>query len=359
MKAAVFHDYLDCIGGGEKVALEIARILKADFITTDVDREVIKKLGFDDIKIISLGDTIKVPPLKQISASFKFARADFSKDYNFFILSTGWSIFAAKKHKPNIYYCHSPIRVFFDLYEIFKKRQSFAKRPFFVLWVYLHRSLLKKYAKHVEKFLCNSENTKRRIKRYYDRDAHILYPYVDCSKYRYKKNGDFWLSVNRLYPEKRVEMQIEVFRRLPNERLIIIGGYARGDHAEKYLDKITDLPSNVEIKGQISEKELIELYANCKAFITTALDEDFGITPLEAMASGKPVVAVNQGGYKETVIDGKTGKLVKADVDELIGAVKEIRKNPKKYRKDCEKQAEKFDLAIFTKKLKEEINKQY
>ena len=359
MKAAVFHDYLDCIGGGEKVALEIARILKADFITTDVDRDVIKKLGFDDIKIISLGDTIKVPPLKQISASFKFARADFSKDYNFFILSTGWSIFAAKKHKPNIYYCHSPVRVFFDLYEIFKKRQSFAKRLFFVLWAYLHRSILKKYARHIEKFLCNSENTKKRIKKYYGRDAHILYPYVDCSKYRYKKNGDFWLSVNRLYPEKRVEMQIEVFRRLPNERLIIIGGYARGDHAEKYLNKITYLPNNIEIKGQIGEKELIELYANCKAFITTALDEDFGITPLEAMASGKPVVAVNQGGYKETVIDGKTGKLVKADVDELIGAVKEIRKNPKKYRKDCEKQAEKFDLAIFTKKLKEEINKQY
>ena len=359
MKVAVFHDYLDCIGGGEKVALEIARILKADFITTDVDRDVIKKLGFDDIKIISLGDTIKVPPLKQISASFKFARADFSKDYNFFILSTGWSIFAAKKHKPNIYYCHSPVRVFFDLYEIFKKRQNFAKRLFFVLWVYLHRYFLKKYVRYVEKFLCNSENTKRRIKKYYDRDAHILYPYVDCSKYRYKKNGDFWLSVNRLYPEKRVEMQIEVFRKLPDEKLIIVGGYARGDHAEKYLNKITDLPNNIEIKGQIDEKELIGLYANCRAFITTALDEDFGITPIEAMASGKPVVAVDEGGYKETVINGKTGKLVKADVDELIWAVKEIGKNPKKYRKNCEKQAEKFDIILFTKKLKEEINKGY
>src|SRR3989344_8966915 len=191
MKVAVFHDYLDCIGGGEKVALMIARILKADFITTDVNKDVIDKLGFNDIKIISLGNTIKIPPLKQISASYKFAKADFSKNYDLFILSTGWSVFAAKKHKPNIYYCHSPVRPFFDLYELFKKRQNFIKKPVFILWVYLHRYFLKKCIKHVDKIFCNSLNTKKRIKKYYNRDAIIVYPYVDCSKYKYKKNGDF------------------------------------------------------------------------------------------------------------------------------------------------------------------------
>ena len=355
MKVAIFHDYLDCIGGGEKVALTIARILKADFITTDVDKDVIDKLGFNDINIISLGETIKFPPLKQISASYKFARADFSKKYDLFILSTGWSVFAAKKHRPNFYYCHSPVRVFFDLYEIFKKRQNFVKKPFFILWVHLHRYLLKRYIKHVEKFLCNSENTKRRVKRYYNRDAVVLYPYVDCSKYKYKKNGDFWLSVNRLYPEKRVELQIEVFKKLPNEKLLIIGGYAKGDHAEKYAERFRGLPENIEIKDQVSEKELIDLYGNCKSFITTALDEDFGVTPLEAMAAGKPVVAVNEGGYRETVINGKTGKLIKADIDEIARAVKEISINPRKYKKNCEEQAKKFNLDIFIKKVKEEI----
>ncbi len=354
MKIAVFHDYLDCIGGGEKVALEIARILNADFITTDVNKDVVDKLGFNDINIISLGETIKFPPLKQISASYKFAKANFSKNYDLFILSTGWSVFAAKKHKPNIYYCHSPVRPFFDLYEIFKKRQNFIMKPFFILWVYLHRYLLKKNIKYVDKFLCNSENTKKRIKKYYDRDAVILYPFVDCSKFKYKRNGDFWLSVNRLYPEKRMELQIEVFRKLSNEKLVIVGGYARGDHAEKYYKKIIrNLPGNVEIKPQLNEKKLINLYGNCKGFIATALDEDFGITPLEAMASGKPVVAVNEGGYKETVVHNVTGKLVPAAVDDLVQAIQEISKNPKRYKSACIKIARKFNVTLFAKKIKE------
>lgn len=354
MKVAIFHDYIDCIGGGEKVALMIARILKADFITTDVDKDVVKKMGFDDINIISLGETIKIPPLKQISASYKFSKVDFSKNYDLFILSTGWSIFAAKKHKPNIYYCHSPIRPFFDLYEVFKERQRI-KKPFFILWVYLHRYFLKRYSRYVDKFLCNSGNTKSRIKKYYNRDAVILYPYVNCSKFKYKKNGNFWLSVNRLYPEKRVELQIEVFRKISEEKLIIIGGYAKGDHAERYFKKINNLPDNVEIKGQISEEELRDLYSNCKAFITTALDEDFGITPLEAMASGKPVVAVNEGGYKETVINGKTGVLVNANIDEIVETVKEVSINPKKYKEDCERRAREFDLNVFIRRIKKEI----
>ena len=152
-----------------------------------------------------------------------------------------------------------------------------------------------------------------------------------------------------------MELQIEAFRKLPKERLIIIGGYARGDHAKRYLRNFRLLPKNIDIKRQIGEGQLINLYGDCKAFITTALDEDFGITPLEAMASGKPVVAVNEGGYKETVIDNLTGKLINADVNEIIKAVKEISENSRKYRKACEKRAKEFDLNIFTKRLEDEI----
>ncbi|HLC62689.1 MAG TPA: glycosyltransferase [Candidatus Nanoarchaeia archaeon] len=353
MKAAIFHDYFGCIGGGEKIALMIARILKADVITTDVDVEAVKKMGFDDVNIISLGRNPQIPPFKQIITSLRFARCDFSKDYDFFILSTGWSVFAARKHKPNIYYCHSPIRAFFDLYETFKKRQNFIKKNFFIFWVKFHTILLKKYIQHVDKILSNSINTQKRVKMFYQKDATVLYPYVDCSRYRYKKNGDFWLSVNRIYPEKRVELQIEIFRNLPYERLVIVGGYSKGDHAEHYFKQLQNLPPNVTLLGEVAEIKLLGLYADCKGFITTALDEDFGITPLEAMASGKPVVAVNEGGYKETVIDGVTGMLVTANVDALTKAVKEISKNPGKYRQACEKRAKEFDLALFVENVKD------
>ena len=105
-------------------------------------------------------------------------------------------------------------------------------------------------------------------------------------------------------PEKRIELQIEAFRKMPEERLIIVGGYAPGDHASRYAEKIKQtLPLNVILCGEIPEEELRDLYSCCKAHICTALDEDYGLTPLEAMASGKAVVAVNEGGYRETVTE--------------------------------------------------------
>ena len=70
--------------------------------------------------------------------------------------------------------------------------------------------------------------------------ADIIYPPVDVSKFKFKEYGDFWLSVNRLYPEKRMELQIEAFRKMPDEKLIIVGGYSKGDHAEKYAKNISN-----------------------------------------------------------------------------------------------------------------------
>ena len=97
MKVAIFLDYIGAIGGGERVALMLARALKGDIITTDVSAESIRRLGFTDVNVISLGSTIKFPPLKQISASFMFAACDFAKDYDFFIFSGNWSHYAARK----------------------------------------------------------------------------------------------------------------------------------------------------------------------------------------------------------------------------------------------------------------------
>ena len=143
---------------------------------------------------------------------------------------------------------------------------------------------------------------------------------------------------------------------MPEEKLIIVGGYAKGDHAEKYAENISNnLPHNVKILGEVSELELIDLYARCRGFICTALDEDFGLTPVEAMASGKPVVAVNEGGFKETVTE-KTGLLINADLHSAIEAVKFISREPESYRDACLEQAKRFDLSIFSEKIKNVVN---
>ncbi|WP_370574682.1 glycosyltransferase [Methanomethylovorans sp.] len=353
MKVAIFHDYIGAIGGGEKLVLTLAKGLGADVITTDVDMDSVTKMGFEDVKIISIGKTLKVPPLKQIDASFKFATCDFSKKYDFFIFSGNWAFFAAKKHKPNVYYCHTPTRAFYDLYEVYRKNQSvFVSLPF-VIWVHFHRRVSEYYLTHVSKIVTNSTNTQKRIQRYFGRDSVIIYPPVDTSRFEYKEYGDFWLSVNRLYPEKRVELQIEAFREMPDQNLIIVGGYATGDHASGYAAKLVmGLPANVTLMGSVSEEKLLELYATCKGHITTALDEDFGMTPIEAMASGKPTVAVKEGGYLETVLDEVTGLLVEPEVLSIVAAIKEVSSDPQKYREACIKRAKEFDVSTMLQKMR-------
>lgn len=357
MKIAIFHDYFGAIGGGEKLVLMLAKYFNADVITTDLNIESIKKMGYSDTHIISLGNTSKVPPLKQISASLLFATCDFSKKYDFFIFSGNWAYFAAKKHKPNLYYCHTPTRAFYDLYDTFLMRQPFIVSVFFRIWVRLHRPASEYYLSHVCKIATNSKNTLQRINKYFQRDAEVIYPPVETSKFTCKEYGNFWLSVNRLYPEKRVELQIDAFREIPEEKLIIVGGYSEGDHAKSYAKNvINNLPENVKLLGEVSEAELLDLYSRCKGFICTAMDEDFGMTPVEAMASGKPVVAVNEGGFKETVVDGKTGLLINADVQSVMEAVKFISREPESYRNSCIEQAKHFDLSIFNEKIKNVVS---
>ena len=353
MRAAIFLDYIGAIGGGERVALMLARALNADIITTDVRMEAVQRLGYGDVRIRSLGRTVKVPPFKQISASFLFATCDLSKEYDFFIFSGNWSHYAAGKHHPNLWYCYTPVRAFYDLKETIIARQPNAARGFLAaLWIRVHSWFDQRSVRNLDQVVAISTTVQQRIRDYHNRPSEVIYPPVDTGRFRCEEYGDFWLSVNRIYPEKRIDLQFEVFRELPEERLVIVGGYAEGDHAASYYEKLVrDIPENIEMRGAVSEAELIDLYARCKGLICTAQDEDFGLTPVEAMASGKPVVAVNEGGFRETVAHGKTGMLVGAKRDELVKAVKEVSKDPGRYKATCIKRAKEFDTCVFLKRF--------
>jgi glycosyltransferase involved in cell wall biosynthesis len=358
MKIAIFHDYIGAIGGAEKIVFTLARELGADVITTDVDMNAVKILGYADVNIISLGTTIKMAPFKQISACMMFALCDFSSKYDFFIFSNNWAHFAAKKHKPNLLYCQStPVRVFYDLYDLYLHQQSFFYSLFFRIWVMLHRRMYEHYMDHVCSIIANSTSIQERVKKYLKRTSKVIYPPIHISEFSFEEYGDFWLSVNRLYPEKRIELQIEAFRQLPDEKLLIVGGYAQADSSSTYAANIMkDLPGNVKVIGNVSENELRDLYARCKAFIITSRDEPFGMAPVEAMASGKPVLAVKEGGCLETVVDGITGLLVKPNIIELQNAINIISGEPFKYKENCIEQARKFDESVFLDKMKKEID---
>jgi len=357
MRIAIFHDYIQAIGGAEKVVLTLARELGADIITTDFDINAVKKLGFEDVKIITLGDTIKIAPLKQISACLKFALCDFSSEYDFFIFSNNWAHFAARKHKPNMLYCQStPVRVFYDLYDIYLRQQPFYTSILFKTWVALHKKLYERFMDHVCVIIANSISVQMKVKKYLNRSSKVIYPPVNIHTFKFEKYGDFWLSVNRLYPEKRVELQIEAFRQLPNEHLWIVGGFADADNSSTYAKKLKQsFPENVKLLGSVTEEELIHFYATCRAFIITSIEEPFGMAPVEAMASGKAVVGMREGACLETVTEGATGLLVKPDVDEIVNAIKIISAEPSKFKAKCIEQARKFDKDIFISRIRTEI----
>lgn len=304
----------------------MARGLGADVITTDADPEVIEKLGFGDVRIVRLGPLAEAEPLRQIQATFRFSSCDFRGRYDFFILSGNWAHYAAKRHHPNLYYNHGHARFFYDLKEAaISSLGSPPARLAARLWIAAHGRLDRRSIAHVDRAVANSEFTASRFRRYLGRDSSVVYPPVDTARFRDAGDGGYWLSVNRLFPEKRVELQLEAFARMPGERLVIVGGAAPGDYSGSYARAIlAGLPPNVTIVSGLSEDELAGYYGRCRGLVATARGEPFGMAAVEAMASGKPVVAVREGGYLETVADGETGRLVDADAGAIARAVGEV-----------------------------------
>jgi len=359
-KIAIFHNFLDNIGGAEMVSLILARELNADVYTTNIDEEKIKKMGFEKIlsRIFSIGKIPLNAPFKQQAALLKFRFLNLKNKYDFFIISGDWAVAGSVNNKPNLWYVHSPIREIWDLKDYIKNNViSWWQKPIFEFWVTYNRHLNKKYLKHVSRIVCNSENTKRRLKKYLNKDAVVINPPVETKKFHYQEHKNYWLSVNRLFNHKRIDIQLDAFKSLQNEKLIIIGSYEKSKHFQDYAKKCFNIkPKNVEIKSWVSEKDLVDLYANCKGLIATSRDEDFGMNAIEAMASGKPVIAPAEGGYLETVINGKTGLLVSPmNSESLIDAVKSISNKTVSFKYDCLEQAKKFDIKIFIEKIKSEI----
>lgn len=362
-KVAVVHDHLGWPGGGERTAMIIALELGADFITAYKSKATYsdyqEKLGD---RLITL--TERVVNLEVIR--FFWLRWLFwnnrkvLRNYDILIASgqASTEVVAryAKKGALKILYNHTPPRRIFDLYEISKQGYKWFLRPLYALFA---RYWKWRYLKALDKIdidIANSNNVRERMIKYAGRDADaIVYPPILTDKFKWLGSGDYYLSWARVDEHKRVDVIVLAFKQMPDKKLIV----ASGGSELKKIRAMAAGCANIKIIGWVSDEELFKLVGNCRAAIYIPINEDAGMTQLEANAAGKPVLGVAEGGLIETVIDGKTGILLKPNpkVEDVMRGVKIMAPEWCEKRKDiCAEHAEKYDKKIFSEKIKKIIN---
>lgn len=248
----------------------------------------------------------------------------------------------------HVCYCHSPARYLWEMFEDYLKLHSEIKWYKKLFFKFFKKWLQKKdysYAQRVDLFISNSEFVRQRIKKYYNKDSILIYPPVDIKSFKNLKSEGFFLCVSELVGYKRIDLVVDAFSRI-SDPLIVVGA---GPEFNKLLKRGA---SNIEFLGSVSADTLIDLYSRCRCFVQAQV-EDFGITAVEAQASGKPVVAFKNGGASEIVQDGKTGVLFdEQTVESLLIGIEKFKSIEHLIEvKNCIENSEKFSVENFNKKF--------
>lgn len=363
MKIALVHDYLNEFGGAERVLLTLSEIWPKAPIYTAFYRKnspAWERFKNKNIKVswahyIPFFNNKLHSPLRFL-APLIWGSFDFSK-YDAVIGSAGWYItkgFRKGKKTIEICYCHTPPRWLYGYKTSIEWQKYWPVRVYAVIIGHFMRMYDFKSAQKVDYFIANSKNVALRIKKFYRRNSKVIYPPVELPKVPRVKKDDYYLVISRIVGGKGLDLAVEAAIKLGIK--LKIAGKPAGYYMEyKKLTKMSK--GNVEFLGYVTDQELVKLYTGAKAFWALATDEDFGITPVEAMLTGTPVIAFRGGGYMESVIEGKTGVFFdKPTVDSLARAVRRFEKMDIK-SEDCIKQAKKFSKERFKKQIKMFVNK--
>jgi glycosyltransferase involved in cell wall biosynthesis len=352
LKIAIVHEMLVKLGGAEKVVKKLTEMFPKSPIYTLFHNANKTEEWFKGQKIHTSWlqkryDTLKNPRLLLAKMPRAIESFEFSRFDAVISSSSGFAhgIETPKKVK-HICYCHSPMRYAWDYTHRYLEKSPWLFR-FFVaellrqirLWDY-------ETSERADLILANSEHVRKRIFKYWRKEAQVLYPPVNVKAFSpTSSHEDFFLIVSALTPFKRIDLAIEAFNKL-GRRLVIIGDGAQ----RKVLESLAK--ENIEFLGRKPDDVVREYMQNCRALVFPG-EEDFGITPIEAMASGKPVLAYGKGGVLESVIAGKTGEFFsKPTAASLTKGLTELMVNEKNYDpKKIRKQAEKFDESVFEERI--------
>ncbi|MBI2062777.1 MAG: glycosyltransferase [Candidatus Yanofskybacteria bacterium] len=360
MKIALVHDYLNQYGGAERVLEVLCEIFPEAPIYTLIYDERMTGGVFKE-REIHTSFLQKLPLVRGHHRIFPLlmplAVEQFDLSYYDVVLSVSASFIKGiitKPHTRHINYCLTPTRFLWDgshrYIEEFRYFWPIKKLvPFFITYLRLWD---KEAALRVDRFIATSGFVKSRIKKYYNHDAEVIYPPVDAHKYHISSEvDDYFLMVGRLVPYKRFDLAVKVFNAI-DKPLKIVGDGPERKHLEKIVRSVNSgrVKPNVEFLGLVSDYKIPELYARAQALIFPQ-EEDFGIVPLEAMASGRPVIAYRGGGALETIIENQTGIFFNDQTEislaQAIGQYYQTDWNSKVIREH----ALKFDKDVFKAKI--------
>jgi glycosyltransferase involved in cell wall biosynthesis len=358
MKIALVHDYLVQYGGAERVLEAFSEIWPTAPIYTLVHDEnlVHKKFNKQEIRTSFLQ---KIPFAKKHHRIFPplmmLAVEQFNLDYYDIVLSDSSSFAKNIITRPDtlhISYCHTPMRYGWDDCQYYTQEYSFPRIVKMISPILMNYIRMWDWqaTNGVDKFIANSKFVQGRIKKYYNRKSVVINPPVDIDRFYIspkEKIGDYFLLVGRMMKYKKMDLVIRAFNKLKLP-LKIVG---RGVEF-KNLQKIAG--PTIEFLGRVSDREIKKIYSQAQAFIFPQ-EEDFGIVAIEALASGRPVIAYRAGDVEENIEDEKTGVFFENQTeDDLIKAIKKFQK----INFDAEyirEQAQRFEKEKFKKEIKQTV----
>jgi glycosyltransferase involved in cell wall biosynthesis len=300
MRAAIVHYWLLNMRGGEKVVEALCRLLPdADIFTLFYDpasvSETIRghRVRASFLQPLRKGYRTLLPLMPMALESFDL------RGYDLVVSSESGPAkgVITTSNTRHVCYCETPMRYLWDMYPAYRNEwtQSHWKRAIMApltnylrLWDYAS-------AARVDEFVANSENVRRRIWKTYRRESLVVRPPVPVETFYSKPPGDYYLVVSEFVPYKRVDLAVRAFNQNGRKSRIV------GDGPEYKTLKRAAAP-NIEFCGHVPDADLRDLYARCRAFLMPG-EEDFGMTMVEALASGRPVIGLGRGGALEIVPD--------------------------------------------------------
>jgi len=363
MKVAIVHDWLTSYGGAETFVELLLRIYPdADIYTLVYDK---KRIG-DHFR----NNTVYTSPLQRLPFSTRLytkllsfmPKAMESFDFAGYDLVICSSSCCAKgvitpPSVPQIAYIHTPMRYAWDLFFEYQKRSNPLVGHFMNKWMGAVRQWDYISSQRIDTLVANSSYIARRIKKYWNRDASVIYSPVNVRRFFPSDfhHEDFYVAFSRLVPYKRMDLAIEACRKL-GRKLVVIGSGPE----DKKLRKLAAGDSSVTFTGRVSDEVLRRYLQTCRALIFCA-EEDFGLVPLETQACGRPVIAFGKGGAGETVVSGKTGVFfAEQTVDSVVQAVREFESLDEKGTFDGRtivEHAKTFSEERFTEQFTDAVNK--